>query len=644
MSEESILDTILEEILQAHLSSPDDSSYKSAKAKLAQQRRPKNSRLVKVLNYEKLVLVLALVLLPLGPHFCGRQEFSIVWLGKSIDTVMGLYIRFIASQADIMKKLASGDDFPDYTTVNTVLQQAGDDSPEGAEARKQIGLWKTQITNSQDSTDLAVFNDVFDKIDAYAEKVFEHLHSDIGEKTDAYLNALDDYRHDVVKFLRTKWLEGSNDPTELNDITRRYDRITARVAVWLSPYDDASKAPIPLLSAWLLDYAWSSLDAVKEGVTEICRWFEPLLDYYHLLHGRGHDMDDRSEVMLQNVVNHAPDAEVQLCRLIWGHRNTLIFHLHNTMSTISEKEIQQDRPKDRTQVDNAFDKLPGAEKQAFRNLLALMKDCLKADLDLCSRGVRGTYAMHITRWDWRSKALWKNAKRDLEPLTKAIFLELRKAGTYRAAILEDSITASLRKQLEDVLGRTRKPIYARWKWWDDIEIPEDITPAVSANIDETFKSKLQQTQLCNILGQRDHNAIKDLVAYVENMVCAHATTAKDSPLNSEVADALNILVSVLRSNSTQLHKCTTAGNPELSCNVKTAVHLKNSKVEDQVDANTRLVHVPRIARPPKRPGAPTVSGWPKKRKRARTSLSEISLSSSSSDEDEDDEDIDALAI
>lgn len=100
MSEESGLSAILEEILQAHLSSPNASSYESAKAKLVQERRHigRNSRLVKVLSYEKLMLVLALVLLPLGRHFRERREFSVVWLEKSIETVMGVgFFRFIAT-------------------------------------------------------------------------------------------------------------------------------------------------------------------------------------------------------------------------------------------------------------------------------------------------------------------------------------------------------------------------------------------------------------------------------------------------------------------------------------------------------------------------------------------------------------------
>ncbi|KAG2158691.1 uncharacterized protein EDB93DRAFT_1119853 [Suillus bovinus] len=563
MSEEPTLSAILQDILQAHVSSlANDSSYESAKAKLAEERRRlgglgRNWRMTKVLSYEKLVLVLALVLLPLGRHFHGRREFSVSWLEKSIDTVMGLYIRFIVSQAETMKKLASNDDFPDYQTVNATLEQADNDGPEGAEAQKQIGLWKTQIANSQGISDLTVFDDVFDDIDTYTEEVFSACaHTDIGEKTDAYLSALTRYRPKIITTLRKRWLEASNEAIEATDIMRQYDKITARIAVWLSPQGDANNAPIPLLSAWLLDYAWSSLNAVKEGVIEVCRWFEPLLEYYPLLHTKSHEMDDKTEVMVNHVAGiYAPDADLQLCHFLWERRNTLIFHLHNTMSTISEKETQQDRPKDMVQINDTFDKLPGDEKRAFKQLLTSMKNASKKGLH-SMYGI-GAHAMRVTAWNWRNKAL-KNAKRDIEPLVKAVLLELQKARKYRAAILTDPIVAGLRKQLEDILVRMMKLNFGSrlgnklvtsttWQWWDEIKIPKDVTPIMSTNIDENFRLKLRQTQL----EQQDQDAITGLVAYVEHMTCAKSTTEKDSVLNSEVIKTLNALVYVSAKRSTK---------------------------------------------------------------------------------------------
>ncbi|KAG1882501.1 hypothetical protein F4604DRAFT_428812 [Suillus subluteus] len=291
--------------------------------------------------------------------------------------------------------------------------------------------------------------------------------------------------------------------------------------------------------------------------------------------------------------------------------------------------------KDMTQIDNAFDKLPGDDKRAFKQLMASMKNVSKMGLHSI-RG-SGAYAMRITKWDWQNKTL-KNSKRDIEPLVKAVFLELRKAREYRTVILTDPVIAGLRKQLEDVLVSMMTPNFRirlggkfmtseTWQWWDGIEIPKDITPITSANIDETFKSKLQQVQL----EQRDQDAITELVTYVEHMACAQATAAKDSVLNSEVAEALDALVYALKSNSTHLHNRSMVANPDLSCDVRVAVHLKIPKtnLKDQVDANTTLEPGPSS----KRQRSSTVSGSPSAmKKRARSSRARNSAIS-------DDEDI-----
>lgn len=37
--------------------------------------------------------------------------------------------------------------------------------------------------------------------------------------------------------------------------------------------------------------------------TQVCRWFETLLDYYRMLHPKTHTMDDWSTVMMGNIDN-----------------------------------------------------------------------------------------------------------------------------------------------------------------------------------------------------------------------------------------------------------------------------------------------------------------------------------------------------
>jgi hypothetical protein len=92
---EEVLSSILRLVKAAYNEAPEDERIAAAQSELQLQRdnnteRQKNNRLTKVLSYEKLVLTLALDLLPLGSHFRRRKEFSITWLAQSIDVVMGV--------------------------------------------------------------------------------------------------------------------------------------------------------------------------------------------------------------------------------------------------------------------------------------------------------------------------------------------------------------------------------------------------------------------------------------------------------------------------------------------------------------------------------------------------------------------------
>lgn len=65
-----------------------------ARARLADELlhpdRSKNTRLTRVLHYERLVLCLVADLLPLGDHFRRRSEFKASWLARNIEVQMGV--------------------------------------------------------------------------------------------------------------------------------------------------------------------------------------------------------------------------------------------------------------------------------------------------------------------------------------------------------------------------------------------------------------------------------------------------------------------------------------------------------------------------------------------------------------------------
>jgi len=91
-TQEEVLIIILKAIRQKYSSSPPETALQEAKLELQTRMDAveNNSRLQRVMNQKTLCLLLSLVLLPLGPHFRRRREFSVAWLYKSIDVCMGV--------------------------------------------------------------------------------------------------------------------------------------------------------------------------------------------------------------------------------------------------------------------------------------------------------------------------------------------------------------------------------------------------------------------------------------------------------------------------------------------------------------------------------------------------------------------------
>jgi hypothetical protein len=87
---EELLMTIIRNLEDAY----DEKGEVGAKARLAtelmQPDRSKNTRLTKVLHFERLMLCLVEDLLPLGDHFRRRSEFKAAWLARNIDVHMGV--------------------------------------------------------------------------------------------------------------------------------------------------------------------------------------------------------------------------------------------------------------------------------------------------------------------------------------------------------------------------------------------------------------------------------------------------------------------------------------------------------------------------------------------------------------------------
>jgi hypothetical protein len=181
--------------------------------------RQKNTRLAKVLSYEKLVLTLALNLLPLGSHFRHHKDFHVTWLAGSINVLMGvscicigctaephmmlqMFIQFIQLHSHILHLLASNNIFPDYATVSKTIAATYDEGSDCDKAIMQLEESCQMIYDSMVNPDATIFSDVFDDISTHISEQFQYVPlKDIGTKAPKYTISLDNYSNYLVKTL-----------------------------------------------------------------------------------------------------------------------------------------------------------------------------------------------------------------------------------------------------------------------------------------------------------------------------------------------------------------------------------------------------------------------------------------------------------
>ncbi|KAG1863221.1 hypothetical protein DFJ58DRAFT_774470 [Suillus subalutaceus] len=605
---EEVLTGILRSVKAAYKNAPEEERVAAAQGELQLQRdnteRQKNTRLTKVLSYEKLVLTLAIDLLPLGSHFRRRKEFYIAWLAQSIDVVMGMFVQFIQFHSHILHLLASNDIFPDYATVSKTIAAAYDEGSDPHEAVTQLEKWRQMIYDSTVNPDYTTFNDVFDDISTHASEQFQNVPlKDIGTKAPNYTTSLDNYSNYLVRKLRSKWHLSRTKPSQWNTISQFHDRVTARIAVWLTPEDGVQEAPFPLLCGHILDIAWSILTSNSAAFEEVSGWFEPLLLHYRTLHRHSHLMDDKTEVMFTNLRNdprvvESDRIEEVVFTCLWALRTTMVLRLQNKLTTIIARS-QHGKPfKDRKEVDEKFERLGSGGKGDLKKLREVMSFRKGRGRDLMteSQVIPGILALHVTSWDWNNCAS-KNSKRDVDPFIKAILLDLGRDRTRREDLFNDPLIAGLRKMLEDVIAKRTKAINmtgkggrtikrTRWLWYDGAEIPSDVTPTTTATLTDDVHVVDARIQRRHELEGHDRAAIVKLISYVKHMASAKATSSTHSPMAANVVRGLQNLIHELEINSTRLRIRSLEGDDSILYNTKDTIDLMIPAIRGVEDKNT----------------------------------------------------------
>ncbi|KAG2029473.1 hypothetical protein BDR03DRAFT_1018337 [Suillus americanus] len=606
-TEEEVLVTILRKVKRIYEQSPAKTRRSLALVALEEIRavHDKNARLQKVLHNDSVCLLLATRLLRLGPHFRQRVEFSVTWLAKSINICMGVFVAWVNARVVILAKLGSDEPFPDYKTVSNLLDQMDAGNEEATEKVKTLRASINDSALFRDS-DLSIWGDVAQALDKHAKTAFAEVAECIGEMTPSYITRLHTYQQNVVDTLQQTWLlKGRAKPGDADHL-KHLDQVVARVALFLTPQPGSPYAPEPLLGGFMMDYAWRTFSRVEKGIAETCRWFEALLDSWHILHPKTHTMDDWSTVMLSNIrkdprFNSAGNAGDAIVNIIWLFRDSLMIRLTNKIA--QGNVVTKARAADKKALDKAFEELLDTEQVACNALLALVNKKRRTqdasrDLSYEPRSIAGMMVLHTTAWDWLKSGI-KNASRDIEPCLRAITIERVYMLQYRPTLLKDKWIGALRRMFEIALmTQVKKKMIMQgkelvkvqeWVWWDDLALAASQADPdiVVAGIKDKSLLKQQQVQESLALESTDRDAINKLVAIVSNMACAKASTSPIALMSSDVLSHLHDLVDGLQVNSARLRLRTLNDDPVMEFNVSEDVDdLQITLPEGHIDEYT----------------------------------------------------------
>ncbi|KAG2738775.1 hypothetical protein P692DRAFT_20882247 [Suillus brevipes Sb2] len=591
-TEEEVLITIFKEIQQVYDTSPAKKQNDIALECLRTLRtaQEKNARLSKVLQHETYCVFFATRVMRLGPHFRHRREFKVNWLAKAIDTNMGLYLSWIQMRIKTLKRLSSKGPFPSYAEVLKLIDDADANVATAKEKLAELRTTLEKRPKTKEKGDVMIWAGVLQTIDKKASTVFTDVEDKVGEMTGAYVTPLSVYRQSAIKSLRDAWGLTSNDEWEENEILAHLDRVCARVLLHLTVETGKARAPEPLLGAFVMDNAWSALNNVKEGVKEVCRWFDALLDYHKGLHPKTHIMDDWSTVMLNNISKDARFTDggktyaQEVTTILWTHRRTLLVRLSNCM-TLAKQNIPA-RAKERKELLHEYDVLPEEERFANESLMKiLMSRRTKANKsrDLLAEppSIMGTIALHSTGWDWLSPT-HRNTARDLEPCVKAIAVERKYVMRYRPKLFEDKYVATLRRLLEDSLqpgvrkiqhidlARQVTTVHA-WLWWDEIPLPttHEAPAVVLQGLEDSLVKEQSQMRERLALEHEDRVALTKMIAYLTSMPLALSSSDATAMLSADIATPLEALITGFEVNAARLRARKLSKEPKMPIDLRT---------------------------------------------------------------------------
>ncbi|KAG2353677.1 hypothetical protein BDR07DRAFT_1382925 [Suillus spraguei] len=409
-----------------------------------------------------------------------------------------------------------------------------------------------------------IFVPYLEDIDEAAIKCFQSYDGALGTSNSNYRITLHHYQE-------MKWL----------------DTVLARIMVWLTPVMQ-EHMQMPLVTGMVLDKVWTELTSVKEGYKEISRWFEPLLDTMKINVGNTHAVDDGTEALFCSIERvrgvHKEHALQEVWSVLWEGRTSAVLQLHNKMSTASMEETMKQRATTKSAFQTRWKQEPEATKSDSTALYDVMKKYMGEgiiDMPASMMSKTGMRGMMATAWDWKRKAIKKQARREAIPSIQGILMEMNFAATYRPKVLDDPLIWDLRAKLENIINTHHIGSKLRtatagslastkwWTYWDDTQ---------KQQIEILHRTAAEKA---------DKDAILKVIKSILAMPMSRLTPDKKSPVSSEVAEAINQLKQVLSLGASRMRIRTSTGIDEHKFDPEVHhVDLHIPDIEGEIDMHT----------------------------------------------------------
>lgn len=176
-----------------------------------------------------------------------------------------MHVQFIKRHVMVMQSVVSRDTFATRAEVRAALKKLDEDTPEGEAAWVKVRKWREEIMAGEPG-EHCIFAEFIPTFDELAQKLCSGGMAISWD--DTYVNGLAEYTREVCENLRSVWLSKGNKKTSPED-AKFFDAVLARILVVMTPDKEMDYLPDPLLSGCVLDYAWTSMGAVVEGLKEV---------------------------------------------------------------------------------------------------------------------------------------------------------------------------------------------------------------------------------------------------------------------------------------------------------------------------------------------------------------------------------------